>query len=144
MLPWHCILSSRLRYFDQIYETSLALFKPVNNGLLWELREVFVLDDKIVEIISKIVSTGSSSMPIEDSKKADLRPLNVEVLLALGLQNVENNGHSVFVVVSDNALISVSCVRLDNSTLLLRGFGWLVILQKEGLWVQNGRIFSKK
>jgi hypothetical protein len=49
-------------------------------------------------------------MTVENSKKANLRPLNVKVGLVFGLQNVENNGHPVFVVVSNDPLVGVGRV----------------------------------
>ena len=75
-------------------------------------------------------------MAIEDSEEADLRPLDVEVLLVLGLQDVQNDGDAVFVVIPYDSLIGVGSVALDDSTLLLAGLRWLMILQLDRLWIE--------
>jgi hypothetical protein len=74
-------------------------------------------------------------MAIENSEKTDLRPLNVQVGFVLGLQNVEDNGHSIFVVISDNSLVCVGCIRLNDATLFLTCLCRLVVLQLNSLWI---------
>jgi len=50
---------------------------------------------------------------IENSKELDLRP---SLTLLIGwLLNVEHNRNAVFVVLSDNALISIGSIGFDNS-----------------------------
>ena len=83
-------------------------------------------------------------MPIEDAEEADLGPLNLQALLALRLQDVQDDRDSVLIIVSDDALISVCGVRFDNSALFLGGLRRLVILKKERLWVQDGRVLAEK
>lgn len=69
-------------------------------------------------------------MTIEHSEKADLRPLNGQILFALGFEDIEDDGDTIFIVVTDNTLVGISCIALDDATLLLGGFGWLVIFQE--------------
>ena len=111
---------------------------------MWELREVLVLDDKVVKIVTQVVCAGCTSVSIEDTKEAYLWPFCSDVSLALGLEDVQNNGDAILIVVSDDALIGISCVRFDHAALFLRGLRWLVILQKERLGIQNGRILSEE
>jgi hypothetical protein len=68
-------------------------------------------------------------MSVKDSEETYLRPLYRQVGLALRLQDVQNNRHSVFIVLSDNALVSVGSIRLNKSTLFLGCLGRLMILQ---------------
>lgn len=49
-------------------------------------------------------------MSIEDSKKADLGPLDIDMVFILWLQYVENNADSIFIVVSDDSLVSVGSI----------------------------------
>ena len=134
----------RLGDFNEIDEAALAFFETSDDGLLRELGEVVILHDEVVKIVAKVVSTGSPTVPIEDAEEADLRPLNLQVLLALWLQDVQDDRDSVLIVVPDDALVSVCGVRFDNSTLFLRCLRMLVILKKERLWVQDGWILAEK
>ena len=52
------------------------------------LRELLVLNNKVMQVISKVVSTGRASMSIKNTEKTDLRPLNVKVSLVLRFENV--------------------------------------------------------
>ena len=46
-------------------------------------------------------------MAVEHAEETDLRPFNLQVLLALWLEDVEDDGDSVLIVVPNDALISV-------------------------------------
>ena len=83
-------------------------------------------------------------MPIEDSEEADLRPFNVQMRFTLWLEDVKNDRDSVLIVLSDDALVRVGRVRLDQATLLLGRLRRLVVLEEQCLWVQNGRVFSEE
>ena len=85
------MLSPCLRYFDQVKETSLALLETSYDSLFRELWEVFVLDYEVVQIVSEVVSTSSTSVSIENPEKADLRPLYVQMGLAFWLEYVEDD-----------------------------------------------------
>ena len=130
LLARHGVLGSLLGHLDEADEAALALFEASNDRLLRELGEVLILHDEIVQVVSEVVSAGSSAVTIKHSEEADLRPLDVRVLLALGLQDVQDDGHPVLVVVTNDALVRVRGVGLDRPTLLLRGLCWLVIFQE--------------
>ena len=83
-----------------------------------------------MQVVSEVVSAGSSPVTIKHSEEANLRPLDVQVLLALGFQDVQDDGHPILVIVTNNALVRVGGIGFDRTTLLLRGLRWLVILQK--------------
>jgi hypothetical protein len=66
---------------------------------------------------------------VKNTKEADLRPVNVERGLVLWLQYIQYDGDPVLIVVTDDTLIRVGGVRLDDPALLLARFGRLVVLQ---------------
>ena len=119
MLARHGVLRSLLGHLDEADEAALALFEASDDRLLRELGEVFILHDEIVQVVSEVVGAGSSAVAIKHSEEADLRPLDVRVLLALGFQDVKDDGHPVLVIVTDDALVRVGGVGLDRPTLLL-------------------------
>lgn len=59
-----------------------------------------------------------SAMTVKDSKEADLRPISLPVLV-LGLQYVQDYADSVLVILTDNALVSVSSICLNYAALLV-------------------------
>lgn len=83
-------------------------------------------------------------MAIKDAEEADLWPVDVDIALVLGFQDVEDDGNPVLVVVSDDALVGVGGVGLDDSALLLACFRGLMVLQLNRFWVQCCRVFSEQ
>lgn len=83
-------------------------------------------------------------MSIEDSKEAYLWPFNVQMGFTLRLEYVEDDWDSVLIVLPDDALVCICCVRFNHSTLLLRCFCRLMILQEESLWIEYRWIFTKE
>ena len=119
MLTRHGTLSTALCYLDQVDEATLAFLETCHDSLVGELGEVFVLHNEIVKIVTEVVGTCSSAMAIEHPEKADLRPIDRQILLALGLEDVENDGYPILIVVTDYSLVSISRVALNHTTLLL-------------------------
>ena len=68
-------------------------------------------------------------MPVKNSKETYLRPFQSQVSLALRLEDVKNDRDSVFIILSDNALVSISSIRLDQSTFFLRCLGGLMVFE---------------
>ena len=83
-------------------------------------------------------------MAIKHAEKADLRPLNRQVLLAFRLKYVEDDRNTVLVVVTNDTLISIGSIALDHTTLLLRGLCRLMILQEKRLRVQHRWVLPEK
>jgi hypothetical protein len=69
-----------------------------------------------MKIISEEVSTGISSMPIKNSEKATFWPI-LNVFLSWRLHYVKDNTNSVFIVVPNDALISIGSISHDVSVL---------------------------
>jgi len=70
-----------LGLLHQTQETPFALPEPLLDGLDRVLRELFILNHKVMQVIPEVVGTSRSSMPIKYSEKADLRPLNIDISL---------------------------------------------------------------
>lgn len=67
-------------------------------------------------------------MAIEHTEETYLRPLDVKVLLVFRLQNIQNYGHTILVVVSNYTLVSIRCIRLNDTTLFSTGLSRLMVL----------------
>lgn len=63
-----------------------------------------------MEIISQKVSTYSTSMSIIDTKKRALRPLLALIILGLRFHYVQNNSHSIFIIISNNSLVCICAI----------------------------------
>jgi len=75
-LTWILFLSPSLSKFDQVDKIALTLLKACCDCLLRMHRELIVLHDKVMQIISQVVGTCSASMPIEDTEETNLGPFN--------------------------------------------------------------------
>ena len=144
LLARHGILSSSLSHLNQVDKAALAVFESTNYGFLGEFGEIFVLNNEVVQVVAQVVGTGRTAVAIKDTEEADLGPLDVKVLLALWLENVQNDRDSVLIVVSNDTLVSIGSVGLNHSTFLLRRFGRFVIFEEQCLGVEHGRILSKE
>ena len=82
-------------------------------------------------------------MPVKHSKEANLWPLNVQFSLALGLKNIKNDTDAIFVVLTNNALVSVGSITFNDSTFLSAGFCRLMVLQKQLFRVKNWWVFTE-
>ena len=71
---------------------------------------MFILDDKLMEIVPQEVSTDSSSVPIIYSEERTLGPLLAFEVLRFRFHDVQNDGNTIFVVISNNALICVGTI----------------------------------
>ena len=144
MLAWHSVLGPSLSHLNQIDKASLTLFETADDSFVGELREVFILNHKVMKIVPQVVCTGSSTMAVENAEETDLRPFHVHVLFALGLEDIQDDRDAILVVISDDALVGVGCVALYQSTLFLRSFGGLVIFQKERFRIEHRWVFTEK
>lgn len=63
-------------------------------------------------------------MAIVDCEEGAARPLFN--LLELGLDDVEDDAHPIFVVIAHNALMGVGCIAAHYAILLACKLGWMV------------------
>ena len=76
-----------------------------------------------MEVIPKKVCTGVTSVTVKDSEETTFGPI-FNVLLVLRLHNIEDYTDSVFIVISNNALVSVGSVAHNDSVLSYTAFCW--------------------
>ena len=94
------------------------------------MREVLIFDDELMQIVSQEISAYSSSMPVIDAEEGALWPLLALIVLRLWLHDVENDGDSVFVVVSDDTLIGIGSISCHQTIPLVRKLRILIIRQR--------------
>ncbi len=138
------VLGTLLSHLNQLDKISFAFSKAKLYGFLGVHRELIILNHKIMQIIPKVIRTSSSTVTIKNSKEADLGPLNIKLGLWFWLENVQDDANAVFVVLTDDSLVSVCGIGLDDTAFLLAGFCWLVIFKEERLWVEDWRVFTKE
>lgn len=110
-------------------------------SITWEIRILYHI---VMQIISKIVSTGRTTMTVKDSKETNLRPFLIDCeYFTLGLDYIQNDTYSVFIVISDNALVSISCISFNDSTRFIRSFSYFMILQLKLFRVYRSWILTK-
>jgi hypothetical protein len=88
---------------------------------------MFVLYNKLVEIVPKEVSTDGPSMSIIDTEKRALGPLLAFKVLRFRLHNVQNNGNPVLIIISHDTLVGVGAVARNQPVPLVGELRVLVI-----------------
>ena len=71
-----------------------------------------IFNNELMKIVSQEVSTGVSTMAVEYAEEGTLGPV-LDFFLAWRLHDVEDDTHSVFVVISYDSLICVGSVAHD-------------------------------
>ena len=64
-----------------------------------------------MQVISQVFSTGMTSVAIIDAEEGAFRP--VLVLPIVWLDNIQNDGHSIFIVSSNQTLVGIGCICSD-------------------------------
>ena len=123
---------------------AFTFFKPINDCLGRILREMFILYHIVMQVVSQEFCTCWPAMSVKNSKEAHLWPFNIHMLFIFRFHNIQNDTHSIFIILSDDSLVSISSICLDNSTFLVRSFGYFMILQLESFWIEYSWVFSKK
>ena len=87
----------------------LCLLKTFSDCFARIFNKHGLLNHKVVEVVSQEVSAGMSSMPIVNSKERTSGPHTfiLFVLATLRFWNVQNYWHAIFVVISEQTLVSV-------------------------------------
>jgi hypothetical protein len=86
--------------------------ETVFKGLFGVRWEVGIFYHKLMEVVSEKISASGSSMTIIDPKETALGP--IFILSLLGLQDVQDNGDPILVIVPHEPLVSVCCIRSDH------------------------------
>jgi hypothetical protein len=111
-----------------LQEVCIGLQKGFHKRSFWVVRKRWVFYNKLVQLISKVVGTLRTPVAVIDGKERASGP-NI-YLLELGLDDVQNDADSVFIVVANHALVRICCVSGDNAIFLRGKFSGVVILFK--------------
>ena len=80
MTVMHLLLSLKVSFYHR-YKSIFAFTETLNQGFFRIFGEVFTLNNKVVEVVSEILSANMASMAVKDSKEAHLRPITLPVLV---------------------------------------------------------------
>lgn len=111
LLPLEICLNHR-------YEVILTFFKALNECLFRVPGEVIVLYHVIVQVVAEIFSTNVPTVSIEYSEKAYLGPISFPVLI-FWLEDIQYNAHTIFIILPNYALISISGICLHDTAFLI-------------------------
>lgn len=110
-----------------ILETAFCRCESLAKGFIGVQREVRFLDNELVKIVSQEVGAGRTAVAIVDPEEGASRPLFVHAILRLN--NVEDDGDSVFIVVAYNSLVCVCSVSPDDAIVICGTASGFVIWQ---------------
>jgi len=79
---------------------------------------MLALDNKVMQVVSEILSAHMTTMSIENSKEAHLWPLSFPMLV-FRLQYVQDDTDSIFIVFADYPLVSICSISLNYTALLV-------------------------
>ena len=117
-----------------VQKVSFSFLVTVNNGLLWILWEDLVFNNELMQVVSEEVSTSITSMTIEDPKETTFGPID-NILFGGWLHDIQNYTDPIFVVISNNSLISISCISHNMTIFAYTAFRRLPTRQ-----IKNSRI----
>jgi hypothetical protein len=125
MTVMHLLLSLKSS-FNHRNESIFAFTETLTQGFFWVFREVFTLDNKVVQIVSQILSTYVSTVSVKNSKETNLWPISFPLLI-FRFKNVQDNRDSVFIVLTNNTLVSICSISSDQTISFKRMLRWLMI-----------------
>jgi hypothetical protein len=89
-----------------------------------------------MQVISEKIGAQTAPMAIEDSKIGALGPIAFMFRFA----DIQNDGYSIFVIISNESLVSISGISLDDSIGLIHNPSFLKLLA--WTWfVKSSRMF---
>lgn len=91
------------------------------------LGKLLVAHNKLVQVVAQEVSACVAAVAVKNGKKLAFGPAVADLLR--GLLDVQHNRDAVFVVVSNDSLVSVGRIGLDDAVLLGRALCLLVVRQ---------------
>ena len=103
--------------FDKIF---LGLFTTSSDGVLDVGGEIRVHDDIIVKVVFQIFSAFMAAVAVEDAEDLNFRPVRNTSPFLFRLDDIQNDGDTVFVDFTHRADICIGC-KWANAT---ESFGW--------------------
>lgn len=106
----------------------LSFTKPWLDSIDWILRKGAILNYILMKIVSEKVCTLASTMTIIYGKVGTSWPFTItQMAFAIRFENVQDYGYSVFVIVSDESLVCVRCIRSYQSVSLQWMLCWFMV-----------------
>lgn len=112
--PIQHMLPPRREALNRIQEVVFSLLVAIENSLSGIFGKLLVLDDELMQVVSQEVGTGVATVTVKDAEEGALWPM-LNVLLLRWLHDVQDDAYSVFVVVTDDALVGVGCIPHNTS-----------------------------
>lgn len=128
------MLSTLSECFNGIQKVCLCFFVTINNGLSWILGEHLIFNDELMKIVPQKVCTCVSTMSIEHTEETTFWPI-FNIFLGWRLHYIQHNTNPVFIIISNDALISICCISHYNTVLPNTAFCWFPAWQIKGSWV---------
>ena len=91
---------------------------------LWIFRKVFISNNQLMKLISEKISTCRSSVTIINCKKRT--PWPIINLLEFWFNYIKYYRYSVFIIISDNTLMSICWITTDDTILFASKFSRMV------------------
>ena len=110
--------------FHCVKEVVFSFFIPVYDSLTRVLRELSVFYYELVQVVPQEISTCITTMTIKDSEETAFWPV-FHVFFGWWLHDIEDNADSIFVVVSNDSLIGISCIAHNKSVFSNTALGGL-------------------
>ena len=105
---------------ENLFSLSYTIFYR-NFRIFWK---IFISDNKLMKLISKIICASCASVPIIDRKEGAPGPLLH--LFEFRFDYVQNNGNSIFVVISNNSLMSICRIAAYDAVFFACKLGWMI------------------
>ena len=83
-------------------------------------------------------------MTVKYSKERTLRPLDIHFRSLPRFGDIEDDTHSVFIVITNYSLIGICCVWFYVVTFLGWCLGWIVVFKNNFIRIYRSRILTKK
>ena len=130
---WCTSLVSALAHVE---EGLLRLFEAANDCFFWVHRKTVLLDDEMVQLITKKLCARVSSMSVIHTKERAFRP--VLLFSMCWLSDINYNWYSILIVIPDQPLIRDCRICPHNSISFDRAFGRLLVGNDDSRsWLQR-------
>ena len=129
--------------FNSVKKVVFRLLIPINYRLSRVLGKLCIFYNELMEIVTQKIGARIAAMSIKYSKETTLRPI-FNIFFRRWLHNIKHNANSIFIVVSNNALIRIGCVAHNETILPYTAFCRLPTWQVESAWIRWWTVSEKK
>lgn len=115
-----------LRFFSTILQEVIFCISEASHNCLRRIRwEVFITNDEQVQVVPEIIWSIRPAMTIKDAKESSSWPFNI--LPISWFFDIQNNRHTILVIVPWNPLVGRSCIAIDYPILPGRSLRMFII-----------------